>query len=61
MDNNNLEQGGFSFTYSAKEQSELKKIREKYTPPTDRTQMQTEATSPPSATTQLRTEKTRER
>ena len=35
MDNNNLEQGGFSFTYSAKEQEELKKIRDKYTPPTE--------------------------
>ena len=28
----NNEQVGFSFTYSAKEQAELKKIREKYTP-----------------------------
>ena len=27
----NNEQNGFSFTYSAKEQAELKKIREKYT------------------------------
>ena len=35
MDNNNQEKNGFSFTYSAKEQAELKKIREKYTPPTD--------------------------
>ena len=33
MDNNN-ENGGFSYTYSAKEQAELKRIREKYTPPT---------------------------
>lgn len=31
MENNN-EQNGFSYTYSAKEQAELKKIREKYTP-----------------------------
>ena len=30
---NNQEQNGFSYTYSAKEQEELKKIREKYTPP----------------------------
>lgn len=35
MDNNNQEQKGFSYTYSAKEQAELKKIREKYTPPTE--------------------------
>lgn len=34
MDNNNQEQNGFSYTYSAKEQAELKKIREKYTPST---------------------------
>jgi len=34
MDNNN-EKNGFSYTYSAKEQAELKKIREKYTPPTE--------------------------
>jgi len=32
MGNNNQEQSGFSYTYSAKEQAELKKIREKYTP-----------------------------
>ncbi len=31
MDNRN-ENEGFSFTYSAKEQEELKKIRQKYTP-----------------------------
>ena len=31
---NNKEQNGFSYTYSAKEQAELKRIREKYTPPT---------------------------
>lgn len=35
MDNNNKEQSGFSYSYSAKEQAELKKIREKYTPPTE--------------------------
>ena len=34
MDNNN-ENGGFSYTYSAKDQAELKKIREKYTLPTE--------------------------
>lgn len=34
MDNNN-NQSGFSYNYSAKEQAELKKIREKYTPPTE--------------------------
>lgn len=34
MDNNNQEQKGFSYIYSAKEQAELKKIREKYTVPT---------------------------
>ncbi len=33
MDNNN-EQKGFSYTYSAKEQEELRKIRDKYTAPT---------------------------
>ncbi len=31
MDNNNQEKSGFTYTYSAKEQAELKKIREKYT------------------------------
>lgn len=34
MQNNN-EQNGFSYTYSAKEQAEIKKIRGKYTPPTE--------------------------
>ena len=34
MDNQN-NQNGFSYTYSAKEQAELKRIREKYTPPTE--------------------------
>jgi hypothetical protein len=35
MDNNNNENLGFAYTYSAKEQAELKKIREKYTPPSE--------------------------
>ena len=34
MENNNQEKSGFTYTYSAREQAELKKIREKYTPPT---------------------------
>ena len=34
MENNN-EQKSFSYTYSAKEQAEVKRIREKYTPPTE--------------------------
>ena len=34
MDNNNQEQNGFTYTYSAKEQAELKHIRDKYTAPT---------------------------
>ena len=34
MDNNN-ENNGFQYTYSAKEQAELKRIREKYTAPTE--------------------------
>lgn len=34
MQNNN-EQNGFSYTYSAKEQVELKQIRDKYTKPTE--------------------------
>ena len=34
MENNNQEQNGFSYTYSAGEQAEIKKIREKYTAPT---------------------------
>ncbi len=33
MENNNQTQNGFSYTYSAKEQAELKKIRDKYDPP----------------------------
>lgn len=35
MDNNNKDQNGFAYTYSAKEQAELKRIREKYTAPTE--------------------------
>ncbi len=35
MESNHKEQNGFSYTYSAKEQAELKRIREKYTPPTE--------------------------
>ena len=35
MENNNQESNRFSYTYSAKDQAELKKIREKYTPPTE--------------------------
>ena len=35
MDQNNHDQNGFSYTYSAKEQAELKRIREKYAPPTE--------------------------
>ena len=31
MENNSQEKNGFSYTYSAKEQTELKKIRDKYT------------------------------
>ena len=34
MENNN-ENNGFQYTYSAKEQAELKRIREKYTVPTE--------------------------
>ena len=35
MENNIQEQNGFSYTYSANDQAELKQIREKYTPPTE--------------------------
>jgi len=35
MDNKNQEQNGFTYAYSAKEQAELKRIREKYTAPTE--------------------------
>ena len=31
MDHNNQEKSGFTYTYSAKEQAELKRIRDKYT------------------------------
>lgn len=34
MENKRVEEDGFSYTYSAKEQAELKRIREKYTAPT---------------------------
>ena len=36
MENKSQKQNGFSYVYSAKEQAELKKIREKYTPPTEK-------------------------
>ena len=35
MDNKNQEQNGFTYTYSAREQAELKRIRDKYTFPTE--------------------------
>ena len=35
MENGNQKKDGFSYTYSAKEQAELRRIREKYTPPTE--------------------------
>ena len=35
MDNNNQEKSGFTYTYSAKEQAELKRIRDKYIAPTE--------------------------
>ena len=35
MDNNNQEKSGFTYTYSAREQAELRKIRDKYTASTD--------------------------
>ena len=35
MDNNNKEKGGFTYTYSAGEKSEVKRIRDKYTAPTE--------------------------
>ena len=34
MENSNQEQGGFTYTYSAKEQAELRRIRDKYSAPT---------------------------
>ena len=33
MDNNNQEKDGFSYTYSAREKAEIKRIRDKYTAP----------------------------
>ena len=35
MDNKNQDKKVFQYTYSAREQEELKRIREKYTPPTE--------------------------
>jgi hypothetical protein len=35
MSNNNQENSGFTYTYSAREQAELKRIREKYAAPTE--------------------------
>ena len=35
MELNNQEKNGFTYTYSAREQAELKRIREKYTAPTE--------------------------
>ena len=35
MEHNDQKRDGFSYTYSAREQAELKRIREKYTPPTE--------------------------
>ena len=35
MDPNNQEKNGFTYTYSAKEQAELRRIRDKYTAPTE--------------------------
>ena len=35
MEKNNQEQSGFTYNYSAKEQAELKRIRDKYTAPTE--------------------------
>ncbi|MBE6628875.1 MAG: hypothetical protein E7629_08115 [Ruminococcaceae bacterium] len=35
MENNNQEQNGFTYIYSAKEQADLKRIRAKYTAPTE--------------------------
>ena len=35
MENNNEKKSGFTYTYSAKEQAELKRIREKYTAPSE--------------------------
>ena len=35
MDNSNQEKSGFTYTYSAREQAELRRIRDKYTAPTE--------------------------
>jgi len=35
MENNNQEKNGFTYTYSAKEQAELQRIRDKYIAPTE--------------------------
>lgn len=35
MEDNKQNHGGFSYCYSAKEQAEIKSIRDKYTPPTE--------------------------
>ena len=35
MENNNQEKSGFTYTYSAREQAELRRIRDKYTAPTE--------------------------
>jgi hypothetical protein len=35
MDNHNQDKSGFTYTYSAREQAELKRIRDKYTAPTE--------------------------
>jgi hypothetical protein len=35
MDNNNQEQSGFIYTYSARDQAEIKRIRDKYITPTE--------------------------
>ncbi len=35
MENHNQDKRGFTYTYSAKEQAELKRIREKYTAPAE--------------------------
>ena len=35
MDHNNQEKNEFTYTYSAKEQAELRRIRDKYTAPTE--------------------------
>ena len=35
MENKNLKKSGFTYSYSAKEQAELKRIRDKYSAPTE--------------------------